>query len=82
MDPRHTTELADHAVAASPSLWRERLVAFYSVHNPSKLDSVDKVLEAYRGRVRHPPQRAGVRIPLRALCGGGVSEAALAEPAD
>jgi cyclophilin family peptidyl-prolyl cis-trans isomerase len=32
------------------SLHRERLVAFYKKHNPSKLASVDSTLESYKGR--------------------------------
>lgn len=50
-----TTPLYPSAAAASAQLdssrtqMRQRLVLFYTVHNPAKLSSIDDILEEYRG---------------------------------
>jgi hypothetical protein len=35
---------------SSESVWRERLVEFYAVYNPSCVNSVDAILSTYKGR--------------------------------
>ena len=45
--------------------WRERIVAVYEEHNPSKLDSVDRLLASYTGReaelLRRIEEKYGIR---------------------
>ena len=40
--------------------WRSRLIAFYSVYNPTKLIDVSTLLETYKDRVRTHGHARGV----------------------
>ena len=62
--------------------WRERIVAVYEEHNPSKLDSVDRLLASYTGReaelLRRIEEKYGIRRRVSIPAGDRAQPEALA----